>query len=107
MANKIKFIPWSQPLLSKKDKTIMNIAFDSSWVSGGPFVTKFQKLLKKITKRKYAYATSSGTTAIHLAYLSINLKPNDEIIVPSFTISAPTFFRLQHERDDHSMAILR
>jgi perosamine synthetase len=80
----MKFIPWNQPSLSKNDRTLMNIAFDSSWISGGPFVTKFQKLLKKITKRKYAYATSSGTTAIHLAYLSINLKPNDEIIVPSF-----------------------
>ncbi len=77
-------IPWSKPKLDKKDKYHLNRAFKSSWISGGEYISKFQNIYKYIIPRKYAYATSSGTSAIHLAYLALNLKSNDEIIVPSF-----------------------
>lgn len=77
-------IPWSKPLLLPRDKKFLNKAYDSSWISGGEFITKFQIILKKFIGRKFAYATCNGTSAIHLAYLSLGLKKNDEIIVPGF-----------------------
>lgn len=36
----------------------------------------------------YAIATSNGTTALHLAYLAIDIRPGDEIIVPGFGFMA-------------------
>jgi len=78
------FIPWSKPYLDIKDKLFLNKAFDSSWISGGIYILKLQERLRKIVNRKYAFATSNGTSAIHLALLALNLKSNDEIIVPAF-----------------------
>ena len=77
-------IPWSKPKLDKKDKYHLDKAFLSSWISGGPYVTKFQEKFKKVLNRKYTFATSNGTSAIHLALLSLNLKSKDEIIIPAF-----------------------
>ena len=37
---------------------------------------------------RYAIATSNGTTALHLALLSLGIKKGDEVIVPSFTFIA-------------------
>ena len=80
----MKMIPWSKPSLNIKDRRLLNKAFDSTWISGGDYIKKLENFLKKQTKRKFAFATSSGTTAIHLAYLSLGLKKGDEIIVPSY-----------------------
>ena len=80
----MKKIPWSKPLLSKNDKNHLNIAFETTWISGGSYIHKFEKKIKENTKRKYALSTSNGTTAIHLAYLSLGLKKNDEIVIPAF-----------------------
>ncbi len=73
----MKIIPWSKPNLNIKDRQLLNKAFNSTWISGGEYVRKLQDSFKKKTKRKFAFATSSGTTAIHLAYLSLGLKNND------------------------------
>ena len=80
----MKIIPWSNPSLNYKDKQLLNKAFNTTWISGGEYVSKLQNNFKKNTKRKYAFATSSGTAAIHLAYLSLDLKKNDEIIIPAY-----------------------
>ena len=80
----MKIIPWSKPSLDNKDKQFLNKAFNTTWISGGEYVRKLQDNFKKNTKRKYAFATSSGTTAIHLAYLSLGLKENDEIVIPAY-----------------------
>ena len=80
----MKIIPWSKPSLDNKDRQFLNKAFNTTWISGGEYVRKLQDNFKKNTKRKYAFATSSGTTAIHLAYLSLGLKENDEIVIPAY-----------------------
>ena len=80
----MKNIPWSKPHLNINDRKFLNDAFRSSWISDGEYVTKLQNLGKKKIKRKFAFTASSGTTAIHLAYLSLDLKRNDEIVVPAY-----------------------
>jgi len=80
----MKKIPWSKPELKIQDKRFLIKAFDSTWISGGEFIPKLQDLFKKKTNRKFAFLTSSGTTAIHLAYLSLDLKKDDEVIVPAY-----------------------
>ena len=77
-------IPSSIPLLEKKDLTHLNRAFKSSWISGGPYINKLEKLLKNFLKAKNVLVTSSATAAIHLTYLAIGLKKGDEIIVPGY-----------------------
>ena len=77
-------IPWARPKLEKNDLTHLNHAFKSNWISGGQYINKLENILKKILKAKNALVTSSGTAAIHLAYLAIGLKKGNEIIVPGY-----------------------
>ena len=77
-------IPWARPKLEKSDLTHLNRAFKSNWISGGQYINKLENILKKILKAKNVLVTSSGTAAIHLAYLAIGLKKGNEIIVPGY-----------------------
>ena len=43
----MKYIPWSKPLLNKEDKKFLVDAFNSTWISDGDYVNKFQNLIKK------------------------------------------------------------
>ena len=45
--------------------------------------------IKKKFKYKHAVVTTNGTTALHLALLALDIKKNDEVIVPNLTYVAP------------------
>jgi len=44
-----------------------------------------EKSLTSITGRKYAVACSNGTDALHFALISLNLKPDDEVLTTNFS----------------------
>ena len=44
-----------------------------------------EKSLTDITGRKYAIACSNGTDALHFALISLNLKPDDEVLTTNFS----------------------
>jgi len=82
-----KFIPVNTPLITKIDKIAVANSIASGWISSeGPDVKNFEKKISKFLSRKYGCAVSSGTAALEIAVKSLNLKKNDEIIIPSFTI---------------------
>ena len=61
----------------------------SDWAIG-PEIEKFEEKLSKYLKTDYCVSFNSGTSAQHAALLALDIKPNFEIIVPSFTfISTP------------------
>jgi len=77
-------IPWASPFLFGNEKNLVNKALNSTWISGGEYIDKFEKLIKKKFKIKNSFLVSNGTTALHLAFLSIGLKKGDELIVPGY-----------------------
>ena len=83
-------IPIFKPVISDKGKKNVLKCLKTSWISSqGKFVKKFEDALKKFHKIKYCVATSSCTTALHLAILSLGLKKNDEIICPALSFISP------------------
>ncbi len=54
----------------------------------GPEVYEFEDKLKEFSNSKYVVSCSSGTDALILALLGLNLKPGQGVIVPSFTFTA-------------------
>ncbi|MEM3392680.1 MAG: DegT/DnrJ/EryC1/StrS family aminotransferase [Candidatus Bathyarchaeia archaeon] len=54
----------------------------------GPKVLEFEKAFASYIGVKYAIAVSSGTAALHAALMALDLKPKDEIILPSLTFPA-------------------
>jgi perosamine synthetase len=77
-------IPWAKPKIFTSDKLFLSKAIKSSWISGGPFVNKFEIDLKKYLNVKYVSLCSNGTSALQVAFIALGLKPGDEIIIPAF-----------------------
>lgn len=82
-------IPVNEPVLSLESKNNVKEALESGWISSaGKFVTQFEENFAKFLGVKHAIAVSNGTTALHLALLSLGIGPGDEVIVPAFTMAS-------------------
>ena len=62
---------------------------DSGCYIGGPVVKALETELASYTGAKHAITCGSGTDALTIALLALGLKPEDEVIVPDFTFTAP------------------
>ena len=82
---KKKNIPITKAILGKEEKKAISKTIDTGWIVQGSNVDKFQKLFSKFTNSKFAHATSSCTTALHLGLEAMDIKKGDKVIVPSFT----------------------
>jgi len=80
-------IPLSRPSIGRDELKLVNKVFESGWLGMGKEVFRFENSLRKLLKRKYVIAVSTGTGAIHIALDSIGLKRGDEVIVPSLTFA--------------------
>jgi len=79
----------SKPVLSGREVEYATDAVSSGWISGaGPYLDKFQRRLAEIIGLEECLAVSSGTTALHLACLALELLPGQEVIVPAMTFVA-------------------
>ena len=83
-----KNIFYGSQFVDSKDILEVSKALRSKHLSSGNYVSKFEISLKKRTKAKYAFVTNSGTSALLVAYLAINLNKNDAIIMPAINFVA-------------------
>lgn len=82
-------IPVSKPALDGKELAYVTEAIESSWISStGEFVQRFEEEFARICEAKYALSVCNGTVALHLALLGLDVRPGDEVIVPSLTYVA-------------------
>ncbi len=89
MFGKEGVIPLHNPLFIGKEKQYLNECIDSTYVSSvGKFVNLLEEKIAQYTGAKYAVATSSGTSALHIALLLGNVKVNDEVITQPLTFVA-------------------
>ncbi len=95
MVDNIANIPWARPNFWGLEEEYVLDALRSTWISGGPYVDRFETEIGLLSGATEALAVSNGTTAIHLAYLGLGLKPGDEIIVPGFCYQAAANIALQ------------
>src|SRR5690606_12689140 len=80
----------SSPHMGGAEHQFVNEAFDTNWVAPlGPNVTGFEQDLESyLGSGAHVGALSSGTAALHLALILLNVKAGDEVICQSFTFSA-------------------
>ncbi len=87
---KDKRIAVASPELDYAEKEMLLRVFEEGWVSGvSPYVGEFEKVFSSWLGVKYAVAVSSGTAALHLALMALDIGPGDEVIVPDLTFAAP------------------
>ena len=81
-------IPIAKPLIGKEEKDAVQAVMDSGVIAQGPRVKEFEEKFAKYVGAEYAVATSSGTTALHIALLANGVGPGDEVITTAFTFIA-------------------
>ena len=81
-------IPITKPLFGEEEKKAILESLESGWVVQGPKVAEFEALFAEFTGAKYAVATTSCTTALHLSLIALGVGSGDEVILPSFTFVA-------------------
>jgi perosamine synthetase len=83
-----EIIPHSRPSLSDADIEAVNSVLKAGQLSQGPKVREFEEKLARFIGKNKAVAVSSGSAALHLALLALDVQENDEVIIPSFVCSA-------------------
>jgi dTDP-4-amino-4,6-dideoxygalactose transaminase len=80
----------SSPHMGGNELKFINEAFETNWVAPlGPNVTGFEKDLESyLNKNVFVGALSSGTAALHLGLILLDIKAGDEVICQSMTFSA-------------------
>jgi dTDP-4-amino-4,6-dideoxygalactose transaminase len=79
----------SSPHMGGTEMKYVQEAYDTNWVAPlGPNVNSFEQDIINYTGSKYAAVLSSGTAAIHLALILLDVKSGDEVLCSSFTFSA-------------------
>lgn len=73
------------PKFDDRELAAVRACLDSQWVTMGPWTKRFEDLVAARHAVTYAMATTSCTSALHLATMALGLGPGDEVIVPAFT----------------------
>jgi len=77
------------PLFIGNEKKYLTDCITTGYVSSvGKYVKMFEKKISNFTKAKYAVATVTGTSALHLVLKFYNLTSKDEVLIPSLTYIA-------------------
>ncbi len=79
----------SPPDMSAAEREALLAAFDSNWIAPlGPEVDAFELELAEQTERRAAAALNSGTAALHLALVLLEVGPGDEVWTATMTFAA-------------------
>jgi perosamine synthetase len=81
-------IPHSRPTIGPEDIGAVTEVMRSGQLAQGERVRQFEEHLASYLGRRGGVATSSGTSALHLALLTLGLGAGDEVVLPSYTCVA-------------------
>ncbi len=94
LRNSFENFPFSEieglhtPELGELEKSYLADCIESGFVSSvGAYVDRFESEIAEFSGAQNVVATSSGTTALHLALLAIGVQPGDIVIVPAILLS--------------------
>ena len=79
----MKIIPYGKQYIDQKDKKAVFNSLSNEYITTGPIVKKFESRVNEFLGCKFTHTCSSGTSAIHLAMLSLELSQNDVILMPA------------------------
>ena len=78
----------ARPDVGPEELAAVAEVLESGMLTMGPRVAELEQELARACEVQHAVAVSSGTAALHLAVLALDLQPGDEVIVPAYTFPA-------------------
>jgi perosamine synthetase len=93
-----RHIPVAQPLLGEAEASCLNDALAKGAISGffGEYIPLFEREFAAYCDCRHGVATTSGTTALHLALATLSIGPGHEVLVSTLTNMA-TFFAVLYQ----------
>ncbi|MEZ6136559.1 MAG: GNAT family N-acetyltransferase [Pirellulaceae bacterium] len=84
-----KQIPVAEPDLSGNEERFVVDAMRSSWISSsGKYLDQFESQFASDCGADTALGVCNGTVALHLALMALDVRPGDEVLIPSLTYIA-------------------
>jgi dTDP-4-amino-4,6-dideoxygalactose transaminase len=77
-------IPLAKPCFDEQEVEAVRRVLASGWVIQGPEVEAFEHAIAEMHRARHCVAVSSGTAALHICYLVLDIGPGDAIFIPSF-----------------------
>ncbi|MCE9591589.1 MAG: DegT/DnrJ/EryC1/StrS family aminotransferase [Planctomycetes bacterium] len=82
-------LPLTEPYLQGNEIVYVTDCIRSGWVSSlGEYIGRFEQSFAAFCGTRHGVAICNGTAALHLALLTLDIGPGDEVIVPSLTFIA-------------------
>jgi perosamine synthetase len=87
-AHRLIEIPHSKPTLGPEEIQAVSNVISSGYVAEGVIVQEFEQSFADYLNIGHAVAANSGTSALHLTLLALDVGPGDEVIIPSYVCCA-------------------
>jgi dTDP-4-amino-4,6-dideoxygalactose transaminase len=81
-------LPYSRQTVGEAEAAAVAEAVRAPWITGGPTLARFEGALAEAVGARHAVAVSSGTAALHAAYLAAGLGPGDTLLTTPLTFVA-------------------
>lgn len=81
-------IPYGKQWIQEDDIKAVVDVLRSDYITTGPKVEEFERVVAEYVGAKYAVAVSNGTAALHIACLAAGISPGDEVITTPITFAA-------------------
>ena len=81
-------ISYGKQFIDEEDKKAVIDVLQSDFLTTGPIVTEFERVVADYVGAKYAVAVSSGTAALHAACFAAGIQCEDEVITTPITFAA-------------------
>lgn len=81
-------IPYGKQTIEKDDIQSVVDVLKSDYLTTGPKIAEFEKMVADYVGAKYAVAISNGTSALHAACFAAGIQPGDEVITTPLTFAA-------------------
>ncbi|MBF0177401.1 MAG: UDP-4-amino-4,6-dideoxy-N-acetyl-beta-L-altrosamine transaminase [Magnetococcales bacterium] len=83
-----RFLPYGRQMIDDQDIAAVAEVLRSDWLTTGPLVEAFETQLAARVGVRFAVACANGTAALHLAAMTLELGPEDRVVVPTMTFLA-------------------
>jgi dTDP-4-amino-4,6-dideoxygalactose transaminase len=84
----MKIIPYGRQFIDSQDIRLVSKVLKEDLITTGHYVQKFENKISKFLNVKYVASSNSGTSALHLALMAIDLEKDDVIIMPAVNFIA-------------------